>query len=193
MSPLQRGEEGRRTCVLRPVVWAVMSGENDKIGVSDHFREVTKMIVPESGSTGKSGTICRIPDSSDLKSPIRCTAHRSALCTLRKRKRPRRTAQSHSEPHMPCTICRRVEGCNSFAREEKTLRFWQGLNLSEIFRAFLPCQSPHISTEELSKTDSTSAYFFSSIIPYRFISSMRSFASLMEPDALLSAPDCSPA
>ena len=75
----------------------------------------------------------------------------------------------------------------------KTLRFWQGLNLSEIFRAFLPCQTPHIPTEGLSETDSPSAYFFSSIIPYNFISSMRSFASLMEPDALLSAPDCSPA
>ena len=68
MSPLQRGEEGRRTCVLRPLVWAVMSGENGEIGVSDHFREVTKMIVPESGSNGKSRAICSIPNSSDLKS-----------------------------------------------------------------------------------------------------------------------------
>ena len=64
---------------------AMDSCETGGIEVSDHFREVTKMIVPESGSTGKSGTICRIPDSSDLKSPIRCTAHRSTLCTLRKR------------------------------------------------------------------------------------------------------------
>lgn len=68
MSPLQRGEEGWRTCVLRPVVWAVMSGETGEIGVSDHFREVTKMIVLGSGLNGKSQTICRIPDSSDLKS-----------------------------------------------------------------------------------------------------------------------------
>ena len=50
------------------LIWAVMSGETGEIGVSDHFREVTKMIVPESGLNGKSGTICRIPDSSDLKS-----------------------------------------------------------------------------------------------------------------------------
>ena len=50
--------------------WAVMSGETGEFGVSDHFREVTKMIVPGSGSTGKSGTICRIPDSSDLKCTI---------------------------------------------------------------------------------------------------------------------------
>lgn len=86
-----------------------------------------------------------------------------------------------------------AEGCNSFAREEGSLLFGLGLNLSEIFRAFLPRQTPHIPTEGLSETDSPSTYFFSSIIPYRFISSMRSFASLMEPDALLSAPDCSPA
>lgn len=72
------------------------------------------------------------------------------------------------------------------------MRFRQGLNLHEIFRAFFR-QTPHIPTEGLSETDSPSAYFFSSIIPYRFISSMRSFASLMEPDALLSAPDRSPA
>lgn len=70
--------------------------------------------------------------------------------------------------------------------------FRQGLNLHEIFGAFFR-QTSHIPTEGLSETDSPSAYFFSSIIPYRFISSMRSFASLMEPDALLSAPDCSPA
>lgn len=170
-----------------------MSGEAGEFGVSDHFREVTKMIVPGSGSTGKSGTICRIPVSSGLKSPIRCTGRKSAFCTLRKRERSRRAAQSHSESYTLFTVCRSVDGCNSFAREEKTLLFWQGLNLSEILRAFLPCQLPHISTEGLSETDSPSAYFFSSIIPYNFISSMRSFASLMEPDALLSAPDCSPA
>lgn len=132
--------------------WAVMSGEAGEFGVSDHFREVTKMIVPGSDSTGKSGTICRIPDSSDLKSPIRCTGHKSAFCTLRKRERSRRAAQSHSEPHTPCTICRRVEGCNSFAWEEKTLRFGKGLNLHEIFRAFFR-QTSHISTEGLSETD----------------------------------------
>ena len=73
------------------------------------------------------------------------------------------------------------------------MRFGKGLNLPEIFRAFLPYQAAHIPTKGLSETDSPSAYFFSSMIPYRFISSMRSFASLMEPDALLSAPDCSPA
>lgn len=72
------------------------------------------------------------------------------------------------------------------------MRFGKGLNLHEIFGAFSR-QTSHISTEGLSETDSTSTYFFSSIIPYRFISSMRPFASLMEPDALLSAPDCSPA
>lgn len=175
------------------LVWAVMSGETGEIGVSDHFREVTKMIVPGSGLTGKSGTICRIPDSSDLKSPIRCTGHKSALCTLRKRERSRRAAQSHSEPRTLFTVYRSAEGCNSFAWEEKPLQFGRRLNLSEIFRAFLSRQSSHIPTEGLSETDSPSAYFFSSIIPYNFISSMRSFASLMEPDALLSAPDCSPA
>lgn len=92
MSPLQRGETGRRTCVLRPVVWAVMSGEAGEFGVSDHFREVTKMIVPGSGSTGKSGTICRIPDSSDLKSPIRCTVHRSTFALYG-------NGSNHAEPH----------------------------------------------------------------------------------------------
>ena len=46
-----------------------------------------------------------------------------------------------------------AEGCNSFAREEKTLRFGKGLNLHEIFRAFLSCANPHIPTEGLSKTD----------------------------------------
>ena len=70
------------------------------------------------------------------------------------------------------------------------MRFGKGLNLHEIFRAFLSCANPHIPTEGLSETDSPSTYFFSSIIPYRFISSMRSLASLMEPEALLSAPDC---
>lgn len=44
-----------------------------EIEVSDHFREVTKMITSGSGSNGKSRAICRIPVSSDLKSPIRCT------------------------------------------------------------------------------------------------------------------------
>lgn len=87
---------------MRPpaFVWAVMSGEAGEIKVSDHFREVTKMIVPGSGSTGKSGTICRIPDSSDLKSPIRCATHRSTLCTLRKRESitPTRT-QSRETAH----------------------------------------------------------------------------------------------
>ena len=134
------------------LVWAVMSGETGEIGVSDHFREVTKMIVPESGPNGKSRAICSIPDSSDLKSPIRCATHRSTLCTLRKRKRPRRTAQSHSESYTLFTVCRSVDGCNSFAREEKTLLFWQGLNLSEIFGAFSR-QTSHISTEGLSETD----------------------------------------
>ena len=86
------------------------SCETGGIEVSDHFREVTKMIVPGSGSTGKSGTICRIPDSSDLKSPIRCTGQKSALCTLRKRERPRRTAPSYSEPRTPCTVYRSAEG-----------------------------------------------------------------------------------
>lgn len=71
--------------------------------------------------------------------------------------------------------------------------FRQGLNLHEIFRAFLPYQAPHIPTEGFSETDSPSAYFFSSMIPYNFISSIRSLPSLMEPDALLSAPDRSPA
>ena len=132
--------------------WAVMSGETGEIGVSDHFREVTKMIVPESGPNGKSRAICSIPDSSDLKSPIRCATHRSTLCTLRKRKRPRRTAQSHSESYTLFTVCRSVDGCNSCAREEKTLLFWQGLNLSEIFGAFSR-QTSHISTEGLSETD----------------------------------------
>lgn len=131
---------------MRPpaFVWAVMSGEAGEFGVSDHFREVTKMIVPGSGSTGKSGTICRIPDSSDLKSPIRCATHRSTLCTLRKRKRPRRTAQSHSESYTLFTVCRSVDGCNSFAREEKTLLFGQGLNLSEIFRTFYRAFISHL-------------------------------------------------
>ncbi len=131
---------------MRPpaFVWAVMSGEAGEIKVSDHFREVTKMIVPGSGSTGKSGTICRIPDSSDLKSPIRCTGQKSALCTLRKRERPRRTAPSYSEPRTPCTVYRSAEGCNSFAREEKTLLFWQGLNLSEIFRTFYRAFISHL-------------------------------------------------
>lgn len=133
--------------------WAVMSGETGEFGVSDHFREVTKMIVPGSGSTGKSGTICRIPDSSDLKSPIRCTGQKSALCTLRKRERPRRTAPSYSEPRTLFTVYRSAEGCNSFAWEEKTLRFGKGLNLHEIFRAFLSCANPHIPTEGLSETD----------------------------------------
>ena len=72
------------------------------------------------------------------------------------------------------------------------MRFGKGLNLHEIFGAFSR-QTSHISTEGLSETDCPSTYFFSSIIPYRFISSMHPFASLMEPDALLSAPDCSPA
>ena len=72
------------------------------------------------------------------------------------------------------------------------MRFGKGLNLHEIFGAFSR-QTSHISTEGLSETDCPSTYFFSSIIPYRFISSMRPFASLMERDALLSAPDCSPA
>lgn len=72
------------------------------------------------------------------------------------------------------------------------MRFGKGLNLHVIFGAFSR-QTSHISTEGLSETDCPSTYFFSSIIPYRFISSMRPFASLMEPDALLSAPDCSPA
>lgn len=72
------------------------------------------------------------------------------------------------------------------------MRFGKGLNLHEIIGAFSR-QTSHISTEGLSETDCPSTYFFSSIIPYRFISSMRPFASLMEPDALLSAPDCSPA
>lgn len=89
---------------------AMESCKTSGIEVSDHFREVTKMIVPGSGSTGKSGTICRIPDSSDSKSPIRYTAHRSPLCTLRKQKRPRRATQSHTEPHTPCTVCRSTEG-----------------------------------------------------------------------------------
>lgn len=89
---------------------AIESCETSGIEVSDHFREVTKMIVPGSGSTGKSGTICRIPDSSDLKSPIRCTGQKSALCTLRKRERPRRTAPSYSEPRTPCTVYRSAEG-----------------------------------------------------------------------------------
>ena len=45
-------------------------------------------------------------------------------------------------------------------------------------------------TLSLQILDSPSAYFFSSIMSYNFISSMRSLASLMEPDALLSVPDC---
>ena len=69
------------------------------------------------------------------------------------------------------------------------MRFGKGLNLHEIFGAFSR-QTSHISTEGLSETDCPSTYFFSSIIPYRFISSMRSLASLMEPEALLSVPDC---
>ena len=33
------------------------------------------------------------------------------------------------------------------------MRFGKGLNLHEIFRAFLSCANPHIPTEGLSKTD----------------------------------------
>lgn len=192
MSPLQRGEKGRRTCVLRPVVWAVMSGETGEFGVSDHFREVTKMIVPGSGSTGKSGTICRIPDSSDLKSPIRCATHRSTLCTLRKREAitPTRT-QSRETAHAVHGLQKRgmvkfvcVVG-NFFAIRA-------GIESARDFRGFFPPNIPYFNRRAF-RNGRPSAYFFSSIIPYNFISSMRSFASLMEPDALLSAPDCSPA
>lgn len=123
---------------------AMESCETSGIEVSDHFREVTKMIVPGSGSTGKSGTICRIPDSSDLKSPIRCTGHKSALCTLRKRERSRRAAQSHSEPRTLFTVYRSAEGCNSFAWEEESLLFRQRLNLSGIFRDFYRAFISHL-------------------------------------------------
>lgn len=192
MSPLQRGEKGRRTCVLRPVVWAVMSGETGEIGVSDHFREVTKMIVPESGPNGKSRAICSIPDSSDLKSPIRCATHRSTLCTLRKREAitPTRT-QSRETAHAVHGLQKRgmvkfvcVVG-NFFAIRA-------GIESARDFRGFFPPNIPYFNRRAF-RNGRPSAYFFSSIIPYNFISSMRSFASLMEPDALLSAPDCSPA
>ncbi len=33
------------------------------------------------------------------------------------------------------------------------MRFGKGLNLHEIFRAFLSCANPHIPTEGLSETD----------------------------------------
>jgi len=133
-----------------------MSGEAGEFGVSDHFREVTKMIVPGSGSTGKSGTICRIPDSSDLKSPIRCTGQKSALCTLRKRERPRRTAPSYSEPRTPCTVYRSAEGWNSFAWEEKTLRFgkdwiclrFSGISTGHLFPIFIKIK--HFARNRLS-------------------------------------------
>lgn len=144
MSPLQRGEKGRRTYVLRPVVWAVMSGKTGEIEVFDHFREVTKMVIPGSGSIRKSRTMFRISVSSDLKFLIRCIGHRSTLCTLWKRKQSRRAAQSHSESYTLFTVCRSVDGCNSFAREEKTLLFWQGLNLSEIFRDFYRAFISHL-------------------------------------------------
>ena len=61
MSPLQRGEEGRRTCVLRPLVWAVMSGEAGEIKVSDHFREVTKMILPGTARMENQGLYAAFP------------------------------------------------------------------------------------------------------------------------------------
>lgn len=175
-----------------PFFWAVMSGETGEFGVSDHFREVTKMIVPGSGSTGKSGTICRIPDSSDLKSPIRCATHRSTLCTLRKREAitPTRT-QSRETAHAVHGLQKRgmvkfvcVVG-NFFAIRA-------GIESARDFRGFFPPNIPYFNRRAF-RNGRPSAYFFSSIIPYNFISSIRSLPSLMEPDALLSAPDCSPA
>lgn len=192
MSPLQRG--WKRPEDMRPPTffWAVMSGETGEFGVSDHFREVTKMIVPGSGSTGKSGTICRIPDSSDLKSPIRCATHRSTLCTLRKREAitPTRT-QSRETAHAVHGLQKRgmvkfvcVVG-NFFAIRA-------GIESARDFRGFFPPNIPYFNRRAF-RNGRPSAYFFSSIIPYNFISSIRSLPSLMEPDALLSAPDCSPA
>ena len=150
------------------------------------------MIVPGSGSTGKSGTICRIPDSSDLKSPIRCATHRSTLCTLRKREAitPTRT-QSRETAHAVHGLQKRgmvkfvcVVG-NFFAIRA-------GIESARDFRGFFPPNIPYFNRRAF-RNGRPSAYFFSSIIPYNFISSIRSLPSLMEPDALLSAPDCSPA
>lgn len=176
---------------MRPpaFVWAVMSGEAGEFGVSDHFREVTKMIVPGSGSTGKSGTICRIPDSSDLKSPIRCTGQKSALCTLRKREAitPTRT-QSRETAHA-------VHGLQKRRRVKfvcvggKNFAVWEGIESARDFQGLFPPNIPYFNRRAF-RNGRPSAYFFSSIIPYRFISSIRSLPSLMEPDALLSAPDC---
>ena len=157
--------------------WAVMSGETGEFGVSDHFREVTKMIVPGSG---------------DLKSPIRCATHRSTLCTLRKREAitPTRT-QSRETAHAVHGLQKRgmvkfvcVVG-NFFAIRA-------GIESARDFRGFFPPNIPYFNRRAF-RNGRPSAYFFSSIIPYNFISSIRSLPSLMEPDALLSAPDCSPA
>ena len=64
-----------------------------------------------------------------------------------------------------------------------------GIESARDFRGFFPPNIPYFNRRAF-RNGRPSAYFFSSIIPYRFISSMRPFASLMEPDALLSAPDC---
>lgn len=125
-----------------------------------------------------------------MKSPIRCATHRSTLCTLRKREAitPTRT-QSRETAHAVHGLQKRgmvkfvcVVG-NFFAIRAgiESVRAFQGLS-------FL--RQPPYSNRRAFRNGRPSAYFFSSIIPYRFISSMRSFASLMEPDALLSAPDC---
>lgn len=177
---------------MRPpaFVWAVMSGEAGEFGVSDHFREVTKMIVPGSGPNGKSRAICSIPDSSDLKSPIRCATHRSTLCTLRKREAitPTRT-QSRETAHAVHGLQKR--GMVKFVCVGgKNFAVWEGIESARDFQGLSFLRQPPYSNRRAFRNGRPSAYFFSSIIPYNFISSMRSFASLMEPDALLSAPDC---
>lgn len=75
----------------------------------------------------------------------------------------------------------------------KNFAVWEGIESARDFQGLSFLRQPPYSNRRAFRNGRPSAYFFSSIIPYNFISSMRSFASLMEPDALLSAPDCSPA
>jgi len=72
------------------------------------------------------------------------------------------------------------------------LRFGKGLNLHEIFRGFFPPNIPYFNRRAFR--NGLPFYLFLLIdnpIPLHQLD--RPFASLMEPDALLSAPDCSPA
>ena len=72
----------------------------------------------------------------------------------------------------------------------KNFAVWEGIESARDFQGLSFPRQPPYSNRRAFRNGRPSAYFFSSIIPYNFISSMRSFASLMEPDALLSAPDC---